>query len=68
MKEIYSRQKDQENFERKEAIRQEQAYGQMKRQQYLQAKRQAAMRDSTALLDGQRKEIYQAEKEAEELE
>ena len=26
------------------------------------------MRDSTALLDGQRKEIYQAEKEAEELE
>ena len=40
----------------------------MKRQEYLLAKRQAAMRNSTALLDGQRKEIYKAEKEAEDLE
>ena len=68
LKMSYQAEREQENYERKMLIRQQLAYGQLKKMEFYEAKRKGAQRDKGSLMETQRQDIYAAEKEAEELE
>lgn len=64
----YRIESEKQNWERKMLIREQLQKGQQKKQEFLEQKRKNAKREVTNMMDMQRNDIQNYEKEAEELE
>lgn len=64
----YRIESEKQNWERKMLIREQLQKGQQKKQEFLEQKRKNAKREVSNMMDMQRNDIQNYEKEAEELE